>query len=102
MFSDAPCSEDEGSSELVVMDDDGGNRRTLISAPALGADWSPDGKQIVYTGQGADQSSSTIWLANADGSNAQTFGPTQRALAVGALLVTRREEDRVRIPDGHL
>jgi TolB protein len=71
VFSDAPCGEDEGSSELVVMDDDGGNRRTLVPAPASGADWSPDGKHIVYTGQGTDQSSSTIWLANADGSNAR-------------------------------
>lgn len=71
VFTDVPCGEDESSSELVVMDSDGGNRRTLVPAPAVAADWSPDGRQIVFTGAGEAKGASTIWLARADGSNAR-------------------------------
>lgn len=71
VFTDVACDEDEGSSVLAVMDSDGGNRRTLVPAPAFAADWSPDGRQIVFTGVGTAEDTSAIWLANADGSNAR-------------------------------
>ena len=71
VFTDMACGEDERSSVLAVMNSDGGNRRTLVPAPAFAADWSPDGRQIVFTGAGAVQDSSAIWLANADGSKAR-------------------------------
>lgn len=59
-----------GSWDLWVMDADGSNQINLSGDHThsdWGGAWSPDGQQIVFTG--ATETNSTIWVANADGTN---------------------------------
>ena len=59
-----------GNGNIWVMDADGTDLRRLTDNPDAenDPDWSPDGTQIAYTRQGAEDSSFDVWVMNADGS----------------------------------
>ena len=69
-----------GSSQIWVVNDDGGDETLLISAPvggtALSPSWSPDGDRIAYQ---AITDDSGIAVANADGSNPTRLITSQAA-----------------------
>lgn len=63
----------DGSRSLYVMDDDGGNVQRLTVRPGWWPDWSPDGKQIVFTAQPPGvpnwPQQSAIYIIKSDGTN---------------------------------
>ncbi len=69
--------------DLYALDLDGGLTPLVAStASEGGADWSPDGQQIVY--HRVDQGSFELWLAGADGSNPHRLvGPISELFVPG-------------------
>lgn len=64
---DAPTATSQG--DLFVLDADGSSRRLLLGSPELdqAADWSPDGKRILFTRFDLDSPGSSVWVINVDG-----------------------------------
>jgi TolB protein len=64
---DAPTATSQG--DLFVLDADGSNHRLLVGSPELdqAADWSPDGKRILFTRFNPDSPGSSVWVVNVDG-----------------------------------
>ncbi|MCK4352849.1 PD40 domain-containing protein [candidate division WOR-3 bacterium] len=66
--SDAGDTDADG--HICVIDTSGTNYTIIdtLSQTRKGADWSPDGNQIVYTNDKEENGYSNIWIANVDGS----------------------------------
>ncbi len=64
---DTPTATSPG--DLFVVDAHGSNRRLLLASPELDqpADWSPDGRQILFTRFSSASSRSSVYVVNADG-----------------------------------
>jgi eukaryotic-like serine/threonine-protein kinase len=60
------------NAELRIAASDGTRSRTMVTAPGpvFAPRWSPDGRRLRYTVQDTRTGTSTIWEANADGTNA--------------------------------
>jgi Tol biopolymer transport system component len=82
-----PATEEEALKfKLELMRPDGSETKTLFEPDALlvtGASWSPDGKELAFTGCEIveRQLDCEVWVANADGSDAKklTDGPGRSA-----------------------
>src|SRR5262245_38033037 len=64
---DAPTATSQG--DVFVVDADGANRRLVLASPELDqpADWSPNGRTILFTRYDANGRGSAIWVVNVDG-----------------------------------
>jgi Tol biopolymer transport system component len=72
---DSPTSLGFDPAEIWTMDTDGGNRALLLSidAPAIGAEWSPDGASIAYTQ--ADGDGANVYVVDVDSGESRLIGP---------------------------
>ncbi|HEX8733783.1 MAG TPA: protein kinase [Pyrinomonadaceae bacterium] len=68
-------SNREGNSEIYVMNFDGSNLRRVTNnkTEETSANWSPDGKRIVFESYSQIGVESDIWIMDADGSNQQNL-----------------------------
>ena len=68
---DAPTTGSPG--DLFVVDADGRNRRLLLGSRQLDqpADWSPDGKRILFTRFDDTSPATSVWVVNVDGTGAR-------------------------------
>jgi len=64
------ADQEDGNSEIYVMDSDGNNLRNLTNSPATEADpsWSPDGRKILFISD--RDGHAQVYVMDADGSNA--------------------------------
>jgi TolB protein len=64
------------TTELYVMDADGGDVTRLTETPAeeTSPAWSPDGERIVFARQASFQAATHLWVVNADGTCATRLG----------------------------
>jgi Tol biopolymer transport system component len=71
---DSPTPTSPG--DLFIVDADGKNRRLLLSSPELDqpADWSPDGKRILFTRYASTSSRTSIYIVGADGTGLRRLG----------------------------
>jgi serine/threonine protein kinase/Tol biopolymer transport system component/tetratricopeptide (TPR) repeat protein len=68
-------SNREGNSEIYVMNFDGTNQRRITNnkTEEILANWSPDGRRIVFESSSQIGVESDIWIMDADGSNQQNL-----------------------------
>ena len=110
---DTPTATSRG--DLFIVDADGSNRRLLLASPELDqpADWSPDGRQILFTRFSSTSSRSSVYVVNEDGSQlkrlasgiAGSFSPDGRRIVYtrsfpGRLFVMGRDGSRRRAIPG--
>ncbi len=110
---DAPTTVSPG--DLFIVDAEGTNRRPLLSSPELDqpADWSPDGRRILFTRFATTSSRSSVWVVNVDGTGlrrlasgiAGSFSPDGSQIVYttafpGKLVVMRADGSRKRAIPG--
>lgn len=110
---DTPTATSRG--DLYIVDADGSNRRLLLASPDLDqpADWSPDGRQILFTRFSSTSNRSSVYVVNEDGSElrrlasgiAGSFSPDGTQIVYtrsfpGRLFVMRRDGSRRRAIPG--
>lgn len=63
---DAPTATSQG--DIFMVDADGSNRRLVLASPELDqpADWSPDGRTILFTRYDSDGPGSSVWIVGVD------------------------------------
>ena len=71
MALDTPTSASQG--DIFVVDADGSNRRLVLASPELDqpADWSSDGRRILFTRFHSEGPGSSVWVVNVDGTGAR-------------------------------
>lgn len=71
---DSPTPASPG--DLFIVDADGRNRRLLLASPELDqpADWSPDGKRILFTRYSSTSSRSSVHVIGVDGAGLRRLG----------------------------
>ena len=64
---DAPTATSQG--DIFVVEADGSNRRLVLASPELDqpADWSPNGRTILFTRYDTNGPGSAVWAVNVDG-----------------------------------
>lgn len=64
---DSPTATSQG--DIFIVDADGANRRLVLASRELDqpADWSPDGRKILFTRYDSDRPGSSVYVVNVDG-----------------------------------
>ena len=60
---------------LYVIDIESGDIQQISNLEMMGVDWSPNGKEIVFTNDELSLTEKNLWIMNADGTNARPLMP---------------------------